>query len=556
MKKLVSLVLVLVFCFSTISFAGAEDKELLTVRILGIDHTESGNGETLYFSEFIENNGPVWQAFVKHFEKYALKLELDLIPADQYEVVVQTRLASGLNCDWMNITPMDDQTRIQLADIGKFRSFNEIAALGNGIAKSFFSDGYGAKLSKLYAQPNGEFYWVPAMRIGMLGDQLGGSYMSMIVRQDWLTKLGMEMPKTAEAFKDMLVAFQENDMNGNGEKDEVLSVEFNDFRTGVAQWFGIGPSIVYVDMTDNEVKTPWYSDNIKAYVSYMADLVSAGLVDTSNQADQKVIENKISATHSWSAETWFEATIQVQEGETAGYYVPMLAKAVEGVEPFVLLQTSPTYSGHYFAMINDGNNVEAQARLLDAIYDDELWSMGILNDVETTYNGVTYPARTAVGLGYDENGDRIYIPLTDLNAKEAAVAPIGSVQMWTYASIFPYVEFTDREIEIQKTIETGRVTGYPETGWVEKGEAFRSFFSYNVTSPYSTASVLPVFTAEEAERLAELKTDLKTYSDELITKLILGQKSLNDWDSYIADLQRLGLDEYLGIYAACYGRTK
>lgn len=44
-----------------------------------------------------------------------------------------------------------------------------------------------------------------------------------------------------------------------------------------------------------------------------------------------------------------------------------------------------------------------------------------------------------------------------------------------------------------------------------------------------------------------MKTDLETYSKELATQLILGQASLDDWDSYMAELKDLGLDEILEI---------
>ena len=54
-------------------------------------------------------------------------------------------------------------------------------------------------------------------------------------------------------------------------------------------------------------------------------------------------------------------------------------------------------------------------------------------------------------------------------------------------------------------------------------------------------------TEEQLERKTELKTDLDTYTKELATQLILGQKSLDDWDSYMAELKDLGLDEILEI---------
>jgi hypothetical protein len=36
----------------------------------------------------------------------------------------------------------------------------------------------------------------------------------------------------------------------------------------------------------------------------------------------------------------------------------------------------------------------------------------------------------------------------------------------------------------------------------------------------------------------------------------MGEKSLDNWDSYIADLKRLGLDEVIAIYQARLDRMK
>lgn len=556
MKKIISMVLTVVLCLTMLTVVNCESNELLTIRVMGIDQTKSANGVSLSMSDMIEMNSPVYQEFCRIMEKHGVKIVFDLIPDDQYAVICQTRLAGGLDCDWMNITPLDTQTRQQMIDHGMLRSFNEVIELSAGEAKSFMTDGYGAQIMKLYALEDGNCYWVPAVKYGYLGDQPGGSYMSMIVRQDWLTKLGMEMPKTAEDFKAMLVAFQENDMNGNGEKDEVISVTFDDFANGIAQWFGIGPGLVYLDTVSGEVRTPWYSENIKSYISYMKDLVDSGLVDTSNQGDQKTIENKISATYNWSAEQWLEPTIQIQEGAAAGYYVPMYASAVEGVAPYLCLQTSPTYPNYQFAMINNEGNSEALARFIDAIYDEEMWNLGNYSTTEVAVNGQVYKARECVNMGLDENGEPIWKPFAELSEKEQAVGPTMSLMMWSQNGCIPYISFVDRADEIDNTIAGGLGNGYPETGWLEKGEAFRSFFSYEYTTPYSIGSVMPAFTANESEKIAEIETDLGTYSSELVTKLIFGQKSLDDWDNYMTDLLRLKLDEYVQIYQTCYDRTK
>jgi hypothetical protein len=52
---------------------------------------------------------------------------------------------------------------------------------------------------------------------------------------------------------------------------------------------------------------------------------------------------------------------------------------------------------------------------------------------------------------------------------------------------------------------------------------------------------------KQLEAKTKILTNLNTYSAELATKLALGQKSLDDWDQYIAELKKLGLDQLIEI---------
>ena len=40
----------------------------------------------------------------------------------------------------------------------------------------------------------------------------------MWVNSEWLKKVGMDVPKTTDEFKEMLKRFKETDLNGNGKK--------------------------------------------------------------------------------------------------------------------------------------------------------------------------------------------------------------------------------------------------------------------------------------------------------------------------------------------------
>ena len=66
---------------------------------------------------------------------------------------------------------------------------------------------------------------------------------------------------------------------------------------------------------------------------------------------------------------------------------------------------------------------------------------------------------------------------------------------------------------------------------------------------------LAAATEAENERIADLTADFETYYKELLTKLILGQQSLDDWDTYLNEMKELGLDELIEITQARYDRA-
>ena len=71
-----------------------------------------------------------------------------------------------------------------------------------------------------------------------------------------------------------------------------------------------------------------------------------------------------------------------------------------------------------------------------------------------------------------------------------------------------------------------------------------------------TEANLAAATDEETDRMTEIKADFDTYYQELLTKLILGQASMDDWDSYINDMKELGLDELISITQERYDRAQ
>ena len=76
-----------------------------------------------------------------------------------------------------------------------------------------------------------------------------------------------------------------------------------------------------------------------------------------------------------------------------------------------------------------------------------------------------------------------------------------------------------------------------------------------VISPFSS-STYAIPTQEEQEILTTYLTALNSYSDELGMNLILGNESLDNWDSFMQKFRELGLDEVIKVNDARYQRYK
>jgi hypothetical protein len=128
--------------------------------------------------------------------------------------------------------------------------------------------------------------------------------------------------------------------------------------------------------------------------------------------------------------------------------------------------------------------------------------------------------------------------------------------LWTDGSILPRFERKQREDDLIAIRDRGKVLGYPE-GFTLKSDFYVDAWENNKWPFLQDIDVVMAFpTSKEADRIAALLPNLGTYSMELASSLVMGQKSLDNWDSYMSELKRLGLDELIGIYQARIDRAR
>lgn len=516
------------------------------IKILGVNNSNTiGTGKSISLSDWVDgtSESKVWDKLTSDLEERGIRLELELIEPDQYETVVQTKIAAGLDCDIVNISSVSQQIRRSMISQKTIVPVNEIwENHSDGTAKDFYTTGDGAEIAKLNKMEDGNSYWLSSFTVGDYKGEKWGAFKGPMIRKDWVEKLKLKMPETADELYDTLMAFRDQDVNGNGEKDELAVLSYDTFDNGVAQMFGLGNKICYVDWETGEATSPWYQENIGEYITYMNKLYKSGLLEVSGQENEKKMENKVGFLNDWWLATWNNTGIAVEEGDAACYYCGILPQVGDGTKPLVNRQGGIQKMGLDFAVTAYADQ-DAVGRLIDYLSTEEY---SILADY-----GIE-------GYSYEiVDGKKQRVTVEEDAADELQI--VGKYPaLFVNNSILPRIERSDRTVGLKSSLTAGYSMGYPETGFQEMVDRVQSVYDHPGDYAYmymDTENVLAIATEEEQEKITDLQTDLDTYSAETLTKLIFGDASLEDLDTYIGEMKMLGLDDLIAVTQARFNRV-
>ena len=63
------------------------------------------------------------------------------------------------------------------------------------------------------------------------------------------------------------------------------------------------------------------------------------------------------------------------------------------------------------------------------------------------------------------------------------------------------------------------------------------------------------FNDEEQSIVNTVGTNVKTFVDEQVSKFLLGERSFDEWDSYVAEVEALGLADLKAVHESSYARV-
>jgi len=165
--------------------------------------------------------------------------------------------------------------------------------------------------------PDGSIYSLATTEL--MNAQEDWGFSNLIIRKDWLEQLGLKVPTTADELYDVLVAFKENDMNGNGDTTDEIPLSFAANYWQGDLWlhsnaFGLHgqtwqPFMHYkmLNQETGEVIPSCTTDQFRMFLEFYHKLYAEGLVDiegfsqTGEQYEAKLANNQVGV---YSKHTW------------------------------------------------------------------------------------------------------------------------------------------------------------------------------------------------------------------------------------------------------------
>ena len=349
--------------------------------------------------------------------------------------------------------------------------------------------------------------------------------------EEWMKNVGIDkVPETTDELYDMLVAFKEQDANGNGDpSDEIpftcvgLTTTIRDLL--IPAFTGLPDGLSFNLDDEGKVVYAPATEEYKEFLKYANKLYSEGLLDpefstqTAQQWQAKVKADQC-GIYSGSPTTLDPSTTAQQLS------LPPLTSATNDEK--VVKQPLYMYPGRAFITDKCSDPVAA-IRLLDMFY-------------ATEENAVEGFCGTTLFAGYEGE----HWQYTD-DTKTA------------YEWIEPITGFGD----INQTVSvTSELPGYLNFTATPSGNPLMEMKCVQVKEMqepyYNTKNAYPSnarFTAEESERGNVIENDLYTQVALMTTKFIVGEVDIEaGWEDYLASLEQIGLSELIEIKEAALAR--
>ena len=540
LKKLLSLSLALTLLLGCASYAlawepqWAHDEDLSDYRLC-----ENFGDITLKVAVTDHATISTWEenAFVKWLEEVTnVDLTFELIPYEGRAEKLGLILNSG---NYPDVFLSCGMTSAMISRFGvdekMFLPLNDLIEEHGTFTKKMFAEFPGTE--GLISQLDGNIYSLPVVNECFHCT----APRKFWINQAWLDNLGLKMPTTLDELYEVLVAFRDQDANGNGDPNDEIPFggDTNNLNLGMcAGWFGIeavdNNGYPFFAKKDGKLFFSANKPEFKEFIEYFADLYKENLIDP--ELFTQDLEN-------WKAKggkDLYGVCIGYGPGDWYTNYEKGTADYEKyGENAFTCL---PVLKGCDNPLFHRNSNGVTLFRTQLAITDkcDEEKLLAILRWLDVLYmeENSVQAGNGLLGVEYEKIGDHLYREIYHKVGENGWTQEDEDRNTWARC----FTQSMPRNMGVAKLLP------------YDKDEPDPSFMDLcdEVYRPYMTETFKAVWGAnqEDAERKSIIETDLKSYIKSKIAQWVSGEADVNaEWDAYCQQLEAYGLSELTDIYA-------
>lgn len=373
------------------------------------------------------------------------------------------------------------------------------------------------------------------------------SWNKIFVFQPWLDALGLATPKTTEEFYQTLLAFKNDDPNGNGKQDEIPLI-------GNTSWLAWKPLAYLMApfeyVQDSDTGSNVFVNNQQVYASYTTQGYREGLTWINKLYTEGLIAPE---TFTMSDMSTYR-TIVNQEPNIVGFmpshaaytasemyaddYVMM--GPLEGPSGETRTIAMNTISNAGVVISGTAEEPEVCIRVLDGLYTEDVVMRANVGEEGVDWVDAEEGATNQLG------GPAKYHVVN--SGSHYDPEKISANAVWPMAMYLRGIGVGDDwYMELQDYDETAANYDLQLNKWTEE-----LYFPYLPDSEM----LLPVnlvIPSEIAAEFSDIATLVKETQDTWTLNFILGQADIEtQWDAYLAELDAVGLQDLLKIYQDAY----
>lgn len=470
-------------------------------------------------------------------------IDWTIVPSESWKDKVSVVMASGelpdviAGMDTYNMTATEEA---QYVVQGSLTPLNDLIDEYMPNFKKLMDE--DPRIKNLIAQNDGNIYSLP-----LIAECYHCNFsQKMYINKQWLDNLGLEMPTTIDEYHDVLLAFKEQDANGNGDPNDEIPL-----ITAASGWhvqldgflmnaFTYCDADTHLALEGDEIINTAVTDGYKEGLEFLHQLYEEGLLSEESFTNDGDTNSKINvANETYAMFGSFPSAYQTYAGDTKLYKEYEILPPLEGRNG---LKTTPNYSltrnviRGSFAVTSSAKNPELILSWLDYFYSEE--------------GAMFRQGREGIEWKEAEEGD------LGFNGEPAKYVSLKTPEDDEY---YNNVDFSEHIPFLQsKEHREGSATGQDfraddADNWNEI-QLFQGTVAYEAAArPYEQSLPNLSVSADKANDYARMKTEIEDYMGECLVQFIVGGMDLEkDWDGYIDQLKAIGLDEYMEMTNEAY----